>query len=167
MVFGEGDAVSGWMLVGEAPGAREDQSGRPFVGLAGQILTRGLEAAGVSRDSVFITSVVKCRPPKNRLPGRAEVAACLPLLRQQLERIRPGIVVCLGSLASRTLLGDPKLKVSEARGTWFRKDGMAIMPVFHPAAILRNRHKMDEFAGDLQQAAEAWKTWATLRAHQE
>lgn len=156
VVFGEGDPGSGLVLVGEAPGAREDICGRPFVGLAGQLLSQALEKAGIPREGVFITSVVKCRPPKNRLPNRPEVEACLPYLKRQLEIMKPGIIVCLGSLSTRALL-DPGAKITGVRGEWFEVDGIKIMPVFHPAAILRNRHKMDEFVADLRRAGEAWK----------
>jgi len=156
VVFGEGDSALGLVLVGEAPGAREDLSGRPFIGQAGQILSQALEKAGISREQVFITSVVKCRPPKNRLPNRLEVEACLPFLQKQLEIIKPRIVVCLGSLAARILL-DARLKITEVRGEWFERDGIKLMPVLHPAAILRNRNRMDQFIADLREAGAVWK----------
>lgn len=159
MVFGEGDPGSGLVLVGEAPGAREDISGRPFVGQAGQILSRALEKAGIPREQAFITAVVKCRPPKNRLPNRLEVETCFPYLKKQLEIIKPRVIVCLGSLSTRTLL-DPQAKVTEVRGRWFEKAGTRLMPVFHPAAILRNRNRMDQFVADLREAGEVWKQLA-------
>lgn len=156
VVFGEGPRDAGLVLVGEAPGAMEDVSGRPFVGKAGQLLSRALEEAGLARADVYITSVVKCRPPKNRLPVRAEVEACLPHLRRQLEILKPGLIVCLGSLATRTLLETRAVKMGEVRGRWFERDGVKIMPVFHPAAILRNVGRMDEFVADLRLAGAAW-----------
>jgi len=161
VVFGEGDPGSGMVLVGEAPGAKEDLCGRPFVGLAGQLLSQALEKAGIPREKVFITSVVKCRPPKNRLPNRLEVEACLSYLHRQLEIMKPGIIVCLGSLSTRTLL-DPRAKITEVRGKWFDQDGIKIMPVFHPAAILRNRNNTDQFVEDLRQAGEVWKKPANV-----
>lgn len=156
VVFGEGDPAAGLMMVGEAPGARENLSGRPFIGPAGQLLTRALEEAGIPRESAFITSVVKCRPPKNRLPNSGEVKACLPNLRRQLEIIKPCLIICMGSLATRTLL-DPRAKITRVRGECFERDGFKIVPVLHPAAILRNSFKMEDFVADLRRAGEVWK----------
>ncbi len=155
-VFGEGDPASGLVLIGEAPGAREDACGRPFVGQAGQILSSALESAGIPRKSAFITSVVKCRPPKNRMPSRPEVEICLPYLKQQLKIMKPGIIVCLGSLAARVLIS-PGLKITEARGRWYEQDGIKKMPVLHPAAVLRNRNLMGQFIDDFRQVAKTWK----------
>lgn len=140
VVFGEGNTQADLMLVGEGPGQAEDEEGRPFVGAAGQLLNRILAAAGIERSEVFIANVVKCRPPGNRLPLPDEVRACRPYLEAQLRLIKPRIVVCLGALAAQTLIS-PALRITRDRGKWVEKDGLLIMPTFHPAALLRDPSK--------------------------
>ncbi|MGI5840103.1 MAG: uracil-DNA glycosylase [bacterium] len=140
VVFGEGSPIARLLFVGEGPGEMEDRLGRPFVGKAGQLLDKILAAAGFERDAVYITNVVKCRPPANRLPLPDEVAACLPLLKQQIGIINPDIVVCLGALATQTLL-DPKARITKVRGRLVEKGGRKILPTFHPAALLRDESK--------------------------
>ena len=152
-VFGEGHPRARIMLIGEAPGAKEDETGRPFVGSAGQILDEILQEAGIPREEVFITSVIKCRPPKNRFPKKDEVAACLGHLQRQIEAIKPQVIVCMGSLALRTMI-DPKLKITQARGNWYEKDGIKLMPIYHPAAILYDRKKLDMIKQDFRQIKE-------------
>ncbi|MDQ7793517.1 MAG: uracil-DNA glycosylase [bacterium] len=140
VVFGEGDPSARLVLVGEGPGRLEDEEGRPFVGPAGQLLDRILAAAGFLRREVYITNVVMCRPPANRVPQPDEVAACLPWLRDKLAVIRPRIVLCLGALAAQTLL-EPGLSITRARGRWHEREGVLFMATFHPAAVLRDPGK--------------------------
>ncbi|NLG87336.1 MAG: uracil-DNA glycosylase [Firmicutes bacterium] len=139
-VFGEGYPQADIMLIGEGPGQAEDEAGRPFVGKAGQLLDNILAAVGLQRSEVFIGNVVKCRPPGNRLPLPDEVKTCLPFLQAQIRIINPQIVICLGALASQTLI-DPGLRITRDRGRWVIKDGLEIMPTFHPAALLRDPRK--------------------------
>ncbi len=145
-VFGEGPESTPAVLVGEAPGAKEDESGRPFVGLSGRLLSELLEEAGLPREKLFITNTVKCRPPENRLPSRAETAACRPFLAAQLRRIRPRLVITAGNAPTRALLGT-KEGISALRGrlhtcVW---EGMelSVLPLFHPSYLLRNRGRAE------------------------
>jgi len=137
VVFGEGDSHAAVMFIGEGPGAEEDRTGRPFVGQAGQLLERMLFAVGLRRDQVYITNIVKCRPPGNRDPKEDEVAPCAPYLDQQIELIAPRILVALGKPASHRLTGTAK-PISALRGRWASYKGIPLMPVFHPAYLLRN-----------------------------
>lgn len=139
-VLGEGHINADLMLVGEAPGAREDEVGRPFVGAAGGLLNCILKAAGFRREEVYITNVVKCRPPGNRVPTPAEVKACQVYLEAQIRLIQPKIIVCLGALATQTLIA-PGASITRLRGQWIEKDGIRYMPTFHPAALLRDESK--------------------------
>lgn len=136
-VPGEGSATARLVCVGEAPGASEDETGRPFVGQAGQLLTKILEAIKLSRDEVFIVNVLKHRPPGNRNPLPTEVDACRPYLIRQLEIIRPSVIVAFGTFAAQTLL-DTKLSISKLRGAIHRYHGIPVVVTYHPAALLRN-----------------------------
>jgi uracil-DNA glycosylase family 4 len=136
-VPGEGSATARLMCVGEAPGASEDETGRPFVGQAGQLLTKILEAIKLSRDEVFIVNVLKHRPPGNRNPLPVEVDACRPYLVRQLEIIRPTVIVAFGTFAAQTLL-DTKLSIGKLRGAIHRYHGIPVVVTYHPAALLRN-----------------------------
>ena len=140
VVFGEGDPCARLVLVGEGPGQVEDELARPFVGPAGQLLDRILAAADFRRQDVFITNVVMCRPPGNRVPLPGEVAACRPWLDRKLAIIRPRIIVCLGALAIQTLI-ETGLPVGRARGRWFERDDSFVLATYHPAAILRDPGK--------------------------
>ncbi|HWG85241.1 MAG TPA: uracil-DNA glycosylase, partial [Deinococcales bacterium] len=141
VVFGEGDPVARLMIVGEGPGEDEDRSGRPFVGRAGQLLDRILEAAGISRESVFIANMVKCRPPGNRNPHPDEIEACDHWLLDQIRMIRPAIIVTLGNVPTQYFL-QTKAGITKTRGVWgeFNRLGfpVRVMPLFHPAYLLRN-----------------------------
>ena len=137
MVFGEGKNDARLMLVGEGPGMDEDLQGRPFVGKAGQLLDKILQAAGLPRQEVFIGNVVKCRPPGNRLPHPDEVRVCKNYLEAQIRIIKPQILVCMGSLATQVII-DPRARITMIRGKWFNRQGIKMMAVFHPAALLRN-----------------------------
>jgi uracil-DNA glycosylase family 4 len=138
VVFGEGAPAARVVLVGEGPGAEEDRQGRPFVGAAGQLLDRMLQAIGMTRTQhVYILNVVKCRPPGNRVPTEDEQAACRPHLDAQLTILNPSIVVLLGSTALKAFFG-PKSRISEMRGQWLHDHDRWVMPTYHPAALLRN-----------------------------
>jgi uracil-DNA glycosylase family 4 len=136
LVPGEGSATAAVVLVGEAPGAKEDESGRPFVGGAGKLLDRLLEEAGLERSDVFITNVVKARPPGNRDPKADEVAHHLPWLEAQLKVIAPKLIVPLGRHALARFA--PDVKITQAHGGVLERDGRTLFPMFHPAAALRN-----------------------------
>ncbi len=135
-VPGEGDRQARVLFVGEGPGAEEDRQGRPFVGPAGQLLDRMLEAVGLRREAVFIANVVKCRPPANRTPTDDEAEACLNYLRRQVKLLRPEIIVCMGGTAVRHLI-DRDARVSQMRGQWVRRGGVDMLATYHPAALLR------------------------------
>src|SRR5512143_1362981 len=136
-VPGEGNANADFMCVGEAPGATEDETGRPFVGAAGQLLTKILAAIDLRREDVFICNVLKHRPPGNRNPRPEEVAACSPYLIRQIEIIRPKVILALGTFAAQTLL-DTKLSIGKLRGQVHRYYGVPLIVTYHPAALLRN-----------------------------
>lgn len=149
VVFGEGSAQAKLVFVGEAPGADEDASGRPFVGRAGQLLTKMIEAMGLTRESVYICNVLKSRPPNNRDPEPEEVVACEPFLIKQLNAIRPEVVVALGKHAAHSLLKE-KTPISRLRGQWHTYNGIKLMPTYHPAYLLRNPSAKKEAWADLQ-----------------
>ena len=136
-VFGEGNPEARLMFVGEAPGYDEDQQGRPFVGAAGQLLTKIIQAMKLSREDVYIANCLKCRPPGNRNPLPTELATCDPMLRRQIEIIQPEILCTLGKFASHSVLNTEE-PISRLRGRFIECDGIKIMPTFHPAYLLRN-----------------------------
>jgi DNA polymerase len=137
VVFGTGDGDADLMFVGEGPGAEEDRQGLPFVGPAGQLLDRIIGAIGLSRGEVYIANVVKCRPPGNRDPEPAEVAACRGFLEEQIRLVAPRVIVALGRVAAQTLLGSD-LPVGRLRGTWHRVLDVPVRVTYHPAALLRS-----------------------------
>ena len=139
-VPGQGDRHSPLMLVGEGPGQTEDEQGLAFVGAAGQLLTRMLEAIQLPRDRVYICNVVKCRPPFNRVPAPEEAEACRIHLRMQAWLVRPKVIVLLGSTAAKNLL-DPEIRITRDRGKWVERKGVWMMPTFHPSALLRDPDK--------------------------
>ncbi|CAM2067130.1 Type-4 uracil-DNA glycosylase [Sulfidibacter corallicola] len=136
-VFGEGDPEASLMFIGEGPGRDEDMAGRPFVGAAGQLLNRIIEAMGFRRDQVFIANVVKCRPPQNRKPLPDETSACTPILVKQIEFVNPKIIVALGATPFCFLKGQ-NVSIMRHRGQFFKWRDYRVMPTFHPAYILRN-----------------------------
>jgi DNA polymerase len=149
-VPGEGNSASpDIMFVGEGPGAEEDAQGRPFVGKAGHLLTRMIEAMGYQRGEVYIANVVKCRPPNNRKPVREEMDMCIPYLRQQIHLIQPKIIVGLGATAMEGLLGKP-VGISRMRGVWQEYEGIKLMPTFHPSYLLRDPSKKKDVWADLK-----------------
>ncbi|MGZ8499839.1 MAG: uracil-DNA glycosylase, partial [Candidatus Binatia bacterium] len=138
IVFGVGNPRAKLMFVGEGPGQDEDLQGEPFVGRAGHLLTDIItKGMGLKREDVYICNVVKCRPPENRNPEPAEVSACEPFLKKQIDIVRPQIIVGLGKFAVQTLLNS-KAPIGKLRGTWARYHGIKLMPTFHPAYLLRN-----------------------------
>ncbi len=150
VVFGEGNLKARLMLVGEGPGGDEDRQGKPFIGRAGQLLDKILKAANIKREDIYITNVVKCRPPANRLPVQPEIEACRPYLAEQIKLIDPEMIVCLGALAMRTLI-DKKASITRIRGQWFEKEGCRITATFHPAALLRDPNKKKYVWEDFKQ----------------
>lgn len=151
LVFGVGNPEAELVFVGEGPGGEEDKQGVPFVGRAGELLTKMIAAMGYGRDDVYICNVVKCRPPGNRDPEPDEVAACKPFLDAQLGAIRPKVIVGLGKFAAQFLLGDPEARITRVRGRWGDYRGVAVMPTFHPAYLLRNPAAKREAWADLQE----------------
>ncbi|MES1173709.1 MAG: uracil-DNA glycosylase [Myxococcales bacterium] len=149
-VFARGTGSSGVCFVGEGPGADEDAQGLPFVGKAGQLLDRMIEAMGLGRDDVYVCNVVKCRPPDNRKPEPDEMAACLPYLNEQLELIQPRVIVALGATAVQGLFGTTE-GITRLRGKWKTYRGQIdVMPTFHPAYLLRTPAAKREVWDDLQ-----------------
>lgn len=149
IVFGTGNPKADLMFIGEAPGAEEDKQGLPFVGKAGNLLTKIIEAMHLNRDLVYIGNVVKCRPPDNRNPEPDEVSACIPFLIKQVETIKPKAIVCLGSVATQNLLGTEE-KISNMRGRWTSWQGIPVMPTYHPAFLLRNSNMKKPVWDDMQ-----------------
>jgi uracil-DNA glycosylase family 4 len=151
VVFGVGNPSADLMFVGEAPGADEDVQGIPFVGRAGQLLTKMIEAMGFSRDDVYIANVLKCRPPGNRNPEPDEIAMCQPFLFRQLASIQPKVVIALGAFAARTLL-ETQDPISRLRGRVFDYRGAKLIPTFHPSFLLRSPGYKREAWDDLKKA---------------
>jgi uracil-DNA glycosylase len=153
IVFGEGDPNAELMFVGEGPGADEDEQGRPFVGRAGQLLNKMIEAMGLKREQVYIANVVKCRPPGNRTPEREEIETCSPFLLRQIAVIQPKAIVALGAVSARCLLGlnEPMARL---RGRWFDFRGTRLAVTYHPAFLLRDPRQKKETWKDLQMVME-------------
>jgi len=153
VVFGVGNPRAELMFIGEAPGADEDEQGEPFVGRAGQLLTKIILAMGYRREDVYIANVLKCRPPENRQPLPDEVSHCLPYLLAQIELIRPKVIVALGATALRSVL-DIQLGITKMRGNWYTFRDIPIMPTFHPAYLLRNPPAKKEVWEDMKAVLE-------------
>ncbi len=151
-VPGQGDRNAPLMLIGEGPGQTEDEEGLAFVGAAGQLLTRMLEAISLPRDRVYICNIVKCRPPNNRVPSPEEAEACRIHLRMQTWLVRPKVIVLLGSTAAKNLL-NPNIRITRERGIWTERKGVWMMPTYHPSALLR----------DAEKKPEAWEDMKSLR----
>lgn len=148
-VFGTGSATARLMFVGEAPGRDEDIQGEPFVGRAGELLTKIIEAMGLTRGDVYIGNIIKCRPPENRNPLPDEMATCLPYLEAQIALIRPEVIVALGKVAVQGLL-DVKEGITRIRGRWLAYKGIPVLPTFHPAYLLRNPSAKREVWDDMK-----------------
>ena len=149
VVFGVGNPQAEIMLVGEGPGANEDEQGIPFVGKAGLFLDDMLAIIGLDRTKVYIANIVKCRPPNNRDPLNVEQDACIGYLRRQMDLIRPKILVCLGRIAAMRLI-DPKFRITRDHGMWFDVDGMRMAALYHPSALLRDPGRRPETFDDLK-----------------
>ncbi|RMD64109.1 MAG: uracil-DNA glycosylase [Planctomycetota bacterium] len=154
-VFGEGDPDARLMFVGEAPGAEEDRTGRPFVGRAGQLLDKMIQAMGLTRDQVYIANVLKSRPPNNATPTAEEAAKCGPYLLEQIRIIEPEVIVTLGRPAAQLLL-KTKEPMGRLRGVWREYEGVPVMPTFHPAFLLRQgtRENREKVWSDLKQVMD-------------
>ena len=154
VVFGQGAAHAEVMLVGEGPGANEDEQGLPFVGKSGQLLDHYLEAVDLSRDkNVYIANIVKCRPPGNRDPLNVEQDACIGYLREQVTLLRPKLIVCLGRIAAMRLIRED-FKITREHGQWVKKGGFELMAMYHPAALLRDPARRPDAFEDLMSLRE-------------
>jgi len=137
-VFGNGSTESKIMFIGEGPGADEDKLGEPFVGRAGKLLTKMINTIGIERQDVYITNIVKCRPPQNRNPTTAEISCCIPILKKQIQLINPKLIITLGNVPSKTLIPDLP-GISRVHGEIFQYKTWKLLPTFHPSYLLRNR----------------------------
>lgn len=161
VVFGDGNPNSRLMFIGEGPGADEDAQGIPFVGKAGQLLTQILTAGGIDRNEVFITNIVKCRPPENRVPTQEEMIICDQHLQTQIMLINPALIVLLGNTPTRWILKTND-GITKIRGKWFEWRGIAVMPMFHPSYLLRNASSTEGSPKhltwiDIQEVNKQWK----------
>ena len=153
VVFGIGNRNAEVMFIGEGPGADEDAQGVPFVGKAGQLMNKAFEGVGLKREDLYIANVVKCRPPQNRNPEKDEAESCREYLDTQINLVNPEIIVLLGSVALKNILGE-EYGITTSRGKWFEKDGRKILATFHPAALLRDETKKIYFWKDLKMVME-------------
>lgn len=153
IVFGVGNPNADIMFIGEGPGHDEDIQGEPFVGRAGQLLTKIIQAMGLERSDVYIANIVKCRPPDNRNPEADEMATCSPFLFRQIATIKPKVLVALGNIAMQALL-DTKMGITRLRGQFHEVAGIPLMPTYHPAFLLRNANKKKEVWEDIQKVME-------------
>lgn len=156
VVIGDGNKNAELMFIGEGPGGDEDIQGIPFVGKAGKLMNMAFKGVGINRENVYIANIVKCRPPKNRNPEDDEAKACLDYLRNQVILVKPKIIVLLGNIALKNVLGK-EYGITSARGKWVEKNGILYMPTFHPAALLRDETKKIMFWKDLKQVKEKLK----------
>jgi len=157
IVFGSGNPKAELMFVGEAPGADEDEQGLPFVGRAGQLLTRIIEAIDMRRSDVYICNILKCRPPGNRNPEGDEIKSCEPFLLRQIASIRPRVICALGTFGAQTLLGT-KEPISKLRGRFIEYRGAKLMATFHPAYLLRNPNEKRRVWEDVQKIRDYLKS---------
>ena len=156
LVFGTGSPDARLMFVGEAPGEREDATGIPFVGAAGQLLDRYLFAVGIPRDDVYIANILKCRPPRNRDPLPEEEDACIEHLRAQVRIIRPKLLVCLGRISAQRLI-KPDFRITREHGVWFSRGAFDMCAVYHPSALLRDPSKREDMLEDMRAVAAKYR----------
>ena len=156
VVFGVGNKESDLMFIGEGPGADEDIQGEPFVGKAGKLMDMAFDVVGLKREEVYIANIVKCRPPSNRNPEDDESMTCLNYLRNQVILIKPKIIVLLGNVALKNILGKD-YGITASRGKWIEKKGILYLPTWHPAALLRDESKKIDFINDLKLVMEKMK----------
>lgn len=152
-VFGVGNIDADIMLIGEGPGADEDAQGIPFVGKAGKLMNQALRGLGILRDDLYICNIVKCRPPQNRNPLESESAACIGYLHKQIEVIEPKLIILMGNVALKNILGNT-YSITSARGNFIERNGIVYLPTFHPAALLRDENKKINFWQDLKLAID-------------
>lgn len=157
VVFGVGNKNADIMFIGEGPGADEDMQGEPFVGKAGKLMNMAFKMLGINREEVYIANIVKCRPPQNRNPQDDEAEACLNYLRNQVILVKPKIIVLLGSVALKNILGK-EYGITASRGKWVEKKGILYMPTWHPAALLRDENKKIDFVKDLKEVQNKFQT---------
>lgn len=157
IVFGTGNKEAKVMLIGEGPGADEDKEGIPFVGKAGQLMDKAFDGVGIKREDVYIANIVKCRPPNNRDPQDDEASTCMDYLKEQINLVKPKIIVLLGRIALNNILGK-EYGITKDRGRWIEKEGMLYMPVWHPAALLRDESKKIDFWKDLKTVKQKLQT---------
>ncbi len=155
VVFGTGNKDAEIMLIGEGPGADEDAQGEPFVGKAGKLMNMAFQMLGINRENLYIANIVKCRPPQNRNPLEDEATACLDYLRNQVILVKPKIIVLLGSVALKNILGQ-EYGITASRGKWVEKKGILYMPTWHPAALLRDENKKVDFIRDLKEVMKVY-----------
>lgn len=155
VVFGVGNRESDIMFIGEGPGADEDAQGEPFVGKAGKLMNMAFDMLGIKREEVYIANIVKCRPPNNRNPQDDEAENCLDYLRNQVILVKPKIIVLLGSVALKNVLGK-EYGITASRGKWLERKGILYMPTWHPAALLRDENKKIDFIKDLKQVIKRY-----------
>ncbi len=153
IVFGEGNEKATLMFIGEGPGYDEDVQGRPFVGKAGQLLTKIIQSINLPREEVYIANIIKCRPPQNRNPEPDEIQSCSPFLMKQIQVIQPKIICALGAFSAQTLL-KTETKITALRGKLFDLEGIKVMPTYHPAFLLRNPDKKREVWEDMKKIVE-------------
>jgi uracil-DNA glycosylase family 4 len=153
IVFGEGNEKATLMLIGEGPGYDEDVQGRPFVGKAGQLLTKIIQSVNLSREEVYIANIIKCRPPQNRNPEPDEIQSCSPFLMKQIHVIQPKIICALGTFSTQTLL-KTDAKITALRGKIYDLEGIKVMPTYHPAFLLRNPERKREVWEDMKKIVE-------------
>lgn len=156
IVLGSGNPNAEIMFIGEGPGADEDIQGKPFVGKAGKLMNMALQGLDIKREELYIANIVKCRPPSNRNPEQDEIKACLDYLRNQVMIVKPKIIVLLGSVALKSILGK-EYNITASRGKWVEKKNIWYMPTFHPAALLRDDTKKIDFWNDLKLVKEKIK----------
>lgn len=149
VVIGTGKKTAKIMFIGEGPGADEDMQGIPFVGKAGQLMNKAFTGVGIKREEVYIANIVKCRPPQNRNPEKDEAEACKEYLDSQIKLVNPEKICLMGSVALKNVLGE-QYGITASRGKWFEKDGIKMLPTFHPAALLRDESKKINFWQDLR-----------------
>lgn len=153
IVFGKGDIKTNLMFIGEGPGQQEDLTGSPFVGKSGQLFDKILKAINISREEIYITNIVKCRPPNNRNPLEAEKISCLPYLRHQVKLIQPKIIVCLGRISAQCII-DKNFRITRDHGTWVNRKGYNLIATYHPSALLRDPSKK----------RDAWEDFKKIKA---
>ena len=150
VVFGVGNPDSPILIIGEGPGEQEDLQGEPFVGAAGKLLDDMLQLISLDRSKLYIANIVKCRPPRNRDPLKEEQEACMPWLEQQMARMQPQVILCLGRVAAQRMIR-PDFKITQDHGKWYRPGNTRLMAIYHPSALLRDESKRPETFADLRE----------------